>query len=174
MAALCVAWLMLGRRLPSTRALIAIAVLWTLPLALAPPLFSRDVYSYIAQSRLLPHGVNPYLYGTGVFDTYFTDGADWMWKTSPAPYGPFWMGLSTGVYQTTHAQPIAAPARTAFPAGFRRALAGGLIYLVAIAVAFVSPAASFAIDAVIALYFAVSKSEVPGLIARSARPGDPG
>ncbi len=39
----------------------------------------------------------------------------------------------------------------------------------AIAVAFLSPAASFAIDALIALYFAASKSEVPGLIQRAAR-----
>ena len=50
----------------------------------APVLFSRDVYSYIAQSRLMPHGVNPYVYGTGVYDTFFTDGADAMWKHGEA------------------------------------------------------------------------------------------
>jgi hypothetical protein len=42
------------------------------------------------------------------------------------------------------------------------------VYVVAIAVAFVSPDASFAIDGLIALYFAVSRSEVPGLIHRAA------
>ncbi|HWK19012.1 MAG TPA: TMEM175 family protein [Solirubrobacteraceae bacterium] len=87
------------------------------------------------------------------------------------------MGVSFSLswrYLAKHPSLVAAPARTAFPAGFRRALAGGLIYLVAIAVAFVSPAASFAIDAVIALYFAVSKSEVPGLIQRAARAEDAG
>ena len=112
-ALLLQAWLRLGHHVRTHRVtgptgLSRLVWWWSAPLLFAPVLFSRDVYSYIAQSRLLPHGVNPYLYGTGVFDTYFTDGADWMWKTSPAPYGPFWMGLSTGVYQTTHAQPIAA------------------------------------------------------------------
>ena len=38
----------------------------------------------------------------------------------------------------------------------------------AIGVAFVSPLASFAIDAVVAVYFALSTSEVPGLIVRSS------
>ncbi len=54
-------------------------------------------------------------------------------------------------------------------AGRRRALLGGLVYLAAIAVAFISPVASFAIDAIVALYFAASKSEVPGLVHRAAR-----
>jgi len=58
-------------------------------------------------------------------------------------------------------EPAAAPA---FPAGVRRALLGGLAYLVAIAVAFASPGVSFAIDAVIAAYFALSRSGVPGLL----------
>jgi hypothetical protein len=35
-------------------------------------------------------------------------------------------------------------------------------------VAFLSPTASFAIDAIVAVYFAASKSKVPGLIVRSA------
>jgi len=40
----------------------------------------------------------------------------------------------------------------------RRALLGGLVYLVAIVVAFISPALSFAIDALVAVYFALSRS----------------
>jgi hypothetical protein len=49
------------------------------------------------------------------------------------------------------------------------ATACGLVYLVAIAMAFLSPLASFAIDALVAVYFAVSRSEVPGLIVQSTR-----
>ena len=71
-------------------------------------------------------------------------------------------------YLSAHPELVAEPARSAFPAGTRRALLGGLVYLVAIAVAFLSPIASFAIDAVVAVYFAASRSEVPGLIVRSA------
>ena len=45
-------------------------------------------------------------------------------------------------------------------------------YLIAIAVAFLSPKASFAIDAIVAVYFAASRSRVPGLIVRSAQADD--
>ena len=46
---------------------------------------------------------------------------------------------------------VAEPARPALPAGARRALLGGLVYLIAIAVAFLSPKVSFAIDAIVAV-----------------------
>jgi len=85
------------------------------------------------------------------------------------------MGLSFAWgwrYLTTHPELVAEPARVAFPAGTRRAVVGGLVYLAAIAVAAVSPAASFSIDALVAGYFALSRSEVPGLIYQSAQSGD--
>jgi hypothetical protein len=37
--------------------------LWSLPLLLAPPLFSRDAYSYAGQGRLVHVGIDPYRYG---------------------------------------------------------------------------------------------------------------
>ena len=77
-------------------------------------------------------------------------------------------------YLAAHPELVAEPARPALPAGARRALLGGLVYLIAIAVAFLSPKVSFAIDAIVAVYFAASRSSVPGLIARSAHPDDPG
>ncbi len=81
------------------------------------------------------------------------------------------MGLSFAIgwrYLARHPEMVAEPARAAFPAGVRRATLGGLVYLAAIAAAFVSPLASFAVDALVAVYFAASKSEVPGLIHRAA------
>ncbi len=77
-------------------------------------------------------------------------------------------------YLTAHPELVAGPARPALPAGARRALLGGLVYLIAIAVAFLSPKASFAIDAIVAVYFAASSSRVPGLIVRSAQADDSG
>jgi uncharacterized membrane protein len=76
-------------------------------------------------------------------------------------------------YLTLRTELVAEPARAAFPAGTRRALLGGLVYLLAIAVAFVNPLTSFAIDAVVAIYFAVSKSEVPGLMVKATSGGGP-
>jgi uncharacterized membrane protein len=75
-------------------------------------------------------------------------------------------------YLTLHPELVAAPAHGAFPAGTRRALLGGLVYLLAIGVAFISPLGSFAIDAAVALYFAVSRSEVPGLIVKASLADD--
>jgi len=77
-------------------------------------------------------------------------------------------------YLTAHPELVAGPARPALPAGARRALLGGLVYLIAIAVAFLSLKASFAIDAIVAVYFAASRSRVPGLIVRSAQADDSG
>jgi uncharacterized membrane protein len=80
------------------------------------------------------------------------------------------MGLSFAWcwrYLTTHPDLVAEPARRAFPAGTRRALLGGAVYVVAIAVATVSPPASFAVDGAVAVYFALSRSEVPGLVNRA-------
>jgi uncharacterized membrane protein len=81
------------------------------------------------------------------------------------------MGLSFASgwrFLTAHPELVNDAARAAFPAGTRRAVLGALVYVPAILVAFVSPDASFAVDALIAAYFAVSRSEVPGLIHRAA------
>ncbi len=81
------------------------------------------------------------------------------------------MGLSFALgwrYLAGHTALVAEPARGAFPAGARRALLGGLVYLPAIVLALISPLASFALDALVAVYFAASRSEVPGLIHRAA------
>ena len=60
-----VAWLGLGRlafagRLTPGRAWLVLAV-WGLPFLIGPPLFSRDLYSYVAQGLLAHHGANPYV-----------------------------------------------------------------------------------------------------------------
>lgn len=76
-------------------------------------------------------------------------------------------------YLLEHPQLVAKPARGAFPAGVRRAVIGCLVYVLAIVVAFVSPTVSFAIDALVAIYYAASKSDVPGLIHRAAQADAP-
>ena len=75
-------------------------------------------------------------------------------------------------YLTLHPELVAEPARAAFPAGTRRALVGGLVYVVAIVVAVASPWASFGIDAAVAAYFALSRSEVPGLLVGTTPESD--
>jgi uncharacterized membrane protein len=81
------------------------------------------------------------------------------------------LGLSFGAswsYLHHHPELVYAPAKGEMAGGVRRAVIGALVYLVAIAVAFVSPLTSFAIDGIIAAYYAASRTNVPGLIYSAA------
>jgi alpha-1,6-mannosyltransferase len=97
MAVLCGAWLGLGRALPSRRALLAIAAAWMAPLALAPPLFSRDVYSYLAQGLILHLGHSPYHTApaalAGLGHPHVLAAVSPFWSHTTAPYGPLFLGL---------------------------------------------------------------------------------
>ncbi|HLH65056.1 MAG TPA: polyprenol phosphomannose-dependent alpha 1,6 mannosyltransferase MptB [Solirubrobacteraceae bacterium] len=97
MAIMCAAWLGLGRSLPCARALVAIAVLWTAPLAVAPPLFSRDVYSYLAQGTILHLGHNPYHTAPAALAALgrprVLAAVSPFWRSTTAPYGPLFLGV---------------------------------------------------------------------------------
>jgi hypothetical protein len=63
--------------------------LWVVPLVAAPPLFSRDVYTYGAEGELVARGVNPYSHGLGSLGgSVFFRLADPLWRHAHAPYGP--------------------------------------------------------------------------------------
>jgi hypothetical protein len=99
-AALVIAWVGLGFQLRrpgavSMRALVVIGALWCLPLALGPPLFSRDVYSYIAQGTLLHLGHNPYqvtpLTLGHLGQQHILNAVSHTWLRTTAPYGPLFL-----------------------------------------------------------------------------------
>jgi alpha-1,6-mannosyltransferase len=107
------AWLWIGKMLRSKGAvapapdpgrLFRTAVLWALPLAVAPPLFSRDVYSYLAQSATLARGLDPYTLGPaqafGVDDP-LVRSIPTIWRDTGAPYGPFFLVLGRGITALT-------------------------------------------------------------------------
>jgi len=76
------------------RKLVLVAVLWIAPLLLAPPLFSRDVYSYAAQGEMMSHHISPYHYGPGVLGAApAVTLVDHFWLNTPVPYGPAFMEL---------------------------------------------------------------------------------
>ena len=89
---------------PSRRALRRTAVTWILPLALAPPLFSRDVYSYLAQGAVLAHGLDPYRLGPapalGISDP-LVRSIPAIWRDTPAPYGPLSLLIGRGIMALT-------------------------------------------------------------------------
>ncbi|MDR7255629.1 alpha-1,6-mannosyltransferase [Nocardioides sp. BE266] len=76
-----------------TRVRVA-TVTWSLPLLLAPPLFSRDGWSYAAQGTLAHRGISPYEYGPWSLvgprsiPGPIVEGVDARWMATPAPYGP--------------------------------------------------------------------------------------
>ena len=95
-------WLVLGSDLmaglrPRPPTMAAILTAWCLPLLVTPPLFSRDVYAYLAQGRLLSEGLDPYSGGVSQLEGWFIEGVDPMWGETPSPYGPLFLMVSRGV-----------------------------------------------------------------------------
>jgi hypothetical protein len=109
MLALTLAWLGLGRWARSSiltpRILWAVAALWTVPLFLAAPVFSRDVYSYLAQGTILHLGHNPYhdlpvILGH-LGQPHVLAAVDPFWQRTAAPYGPLFLELVSGIVGVT-------------------------------------------------------------------------
>jgi hypothetical protein len=68
--------------------------LWSLPMLVIAPLFSRDAYSYAAQGEMVSHHMNPYLYGPfELGNNSYTAPVDSLWGNAPAPYGPLFLQL---------------------------------------------------------------------------------
>jgi alpha-1,6-mannosyltransferase len=85
--------LSLHRGVPVKRVVVVVAI-WALPLLVAPPLFSRDVYSYAGQGEMVSHRIDPYVYGTGVLgSTPFSAMPDSIWTNTPSPYGPTFLSI---------------------------------------------------------------------------------
>ncbi|MGC4847727.1 polyprenol phosphomannose-dependent alpha 1,6 mannosyltransferase MptB [Micromonospora sp. DT15] len=88
------AWWSLRDGAPSTRWAYVTAGLWALPLLLAPPLGSRDVYSYACQGWTYAHGVDPYTVGVEAAGCPWLDTVAPIWRDTPAPYGPVFVLLA--------------------------------------------------------------------------------
>ncbi|HUB57427.1 MAG TPA: polyprenol phosphomannose-dependent alpha 1,6 mannosyltransferase MptB [Mycobacterium sp.] len=113
---MALAWLMLGRfalgqRRMSRGELDRTLLLWVLPLLVAPPMYSKDVYSYLAQSQICRLGLDPYRVGpaTGLgLDHVFTLSVPSLWRDTPAPYGPLFLWIGRGISALTGENIVAA------------------------------------------------------------------
>ena len=104
---LVVCWFLIGRlsapgrprRLSRTQLTHTLAM-WTVPFLVTPPIFSRDVYSYLAVGAMMVHGDNPYQ--SGPYDT-LGDGnplahqVDVRWQHTSSPYGPAFLLMAKAV-----------------------------------------------------------------------------
>ncbi|MFI5842103.1 polyprenol phosphomannose-dependent alpha 1,6 mannosyltransferase MptB [Catenuloplanes sp. NPDC051500] len=94
LAGLIVCWLRLARALPPLRSLLVTGALWQLPFLFAPPLGSRDVYSYACQGWVYTHGLDPYLTSPRAAGCPWLPGVADLWQDATTPYGPFALLIS--------------------------------------------------------------------------------
>lgn len=113
---MALAWLMLGRfahgpRRMSRSQLDRTLLLWMVPLLIAPPMYSKDVYSYLAQSQIARLGLDPYRVGPAPglgLDHVFTLSVPSLWRETPAPYGPLFLWIGRGISALTGENIVAA------------------------------------------------------------------
>ena len=109
MAALAIAWLGIGRAVrshtPAPSAVAAVGFLWCAPLLLSAPLFSRDVYSYIAQGTIAHLGLSPYHDAPAVLgrlgQSHVLGAVDPFWRRVTAPYGPLFLSAVSVIVSIT-------------------------------------------------------------------------
>jgi hypothetical protein len=111
MVLLALAWLAVLRLGPGRRAAYVLTGCWTLPLALAPPLFSSDVYSYLAQGTILHLGHDPYTQPPTILahlgHAHLLGAVSTFWIHTTAPYGPLFLEL-VGLISTVGAAHLVA------------------------------------------------------------------
>ncbi|MEV6522168.1 polyprenol phosphomannose-dependent alpha 1,6 mannosyltransferase MptB [Longispora sp. NPDC051575] len=97
LALLVLAWWWLGTIRPPARGLLVTFAVWAGPLVLGPPLFSRDVYSYLAQGQMVGAHIDVYQYGPAALGGNLAAQVPAIWQTTPTPYGPVFLALATRV-----------------------------------------------------------------------------
>ena len=86
-----------SRRLVSPRQLWITWAGWIIPLIFTAPLFTQDIYSYLANGSIVAQGMDPYsagpvqLLGAG---NELARSVPFIWANSPSPYGPVALGLA--------------------------------------------------------------------------------
>lgn len=106
---LIAAWILLGRLVrsadpPTPRALMLVLVIWAAPLLLAPPLFSRDVYSYLAQGAMVDAHMDVYTHGPAQLGGPLADEVAPLWRHTAAPYGPVFLAVASALAGLTRGE----------------------------------------------------------------------
>lgn len=95
------AWVRLGReilaRTVAARGVLVAGLTWITPMIIAPPTFTRDVFSYLGQGEEALRGIDPYSLGPSVLGDAIAANVHPFWQSTPAPYGPLFILLAKGV-----------------------------------------------------------------------------
>jgi alpha-1,6-mannosyltransferase len=101
-ALMVMAWIRLGRQVLADRVgarpVLVAAVCWTVPMLFAPALFTRDVFSYLAQGAVALAGHDPFTVPPTVLgpESEILNNVHPFWQGTPAPYGPLFILLAKG------------------------------------------------------------------------------
>ena len=111
---LMVAWLLMAyfvvgpKRAPygvvATGMLVRTYAAWVTPLLFTAPLFTQDIYSYLAQGSIVRQGMDPYVAGpVDILGTAneLARSVPLIWSHSPSPYGPVALGVAALISQIT-------------------------------------------------------------------------
>lgn len=102
---LVAAWLRLGRDMRpwtgSMKPTVTAMILWSAPMMLALPIFSRDVFAYIGQGRIVLAGGDPYEQSISSINNWLQLGADAYWADSQTAYGPLFYWIAAGIVHIT-------------------------------------------------------------------------
>ncbi|WP_406840029.1 polyprenol phosphomannose-dependent alpha 1,6 mannosyltransferase MptB [Streptomyces sp. AHU1] len=106
---LIAAWALLGTVVrgpepPAPRSLLLVLATWAAPLLLAPPLFSRDVYSYLAQGAMVDAHIDVYAYGPAQLGGPLADEVAPVWRSTTTPYGPVFLAVARGLSSLTRGE----------------------------------------------------------------------
>lgn len=99
------AWLRLGTLLRSVEHRLRTVVLaicaWAAPQLLCLPIFSRDIFAYIGQGRLVLAGQDPYQHTISAMNNWFQLGTDVTWADTQTAYGPMFYWIEAAVVRVT-------------------------------------------------------------------------
>ncbi|KUO06875.1 polyprenol phosphomannose-dependent alpha 1,6 mannosyltransferase MptB [Streptomyces sp. DSM 15324] len=106
---LTAAWVLLGGLVrgadpPAPRALVLVLAVWAAPLVVGPPLFSRDVYSYLAQGAMVDAHIDVYTHGPARLGGPLAAEVAPLWQHTGAPYGPVFMAVAAALYGLTRGE----------------------------------------------------------------------
>lgn len=77
---------------------------WSLPILMSAPMFTQDIYSYLANGKIVRLGLDPYSAGPidilGTADP-LVRSVPFIWAHSPSPYGPVSLGLASLISRAT-------------------------------------------------------------------------
>jgi alpha-1,6-mannosyltransferase len=95
-------WTARGAPTLTLRWVLVTAALWAAPLAVAPPLGSRDVYAYACQGAVYAAGLDPYAVGPDALPCQWLSTISTIWRETSAPYGPLYVALAGAAVWLAH------------------------------------------------------------------------